>query len=171
MAAPRTETTVRIENLHPSVTKDYLYKLFVPFGEIVEVEYTQDADDGDAPFDPDTALVQAQRYELAHGKDLSKRVAHVQFEEPMDAAAALDNMDKAEVYGHVLRVMPARAMRDAEEVLQGLSEDVPVWQQESFIQHQQRKQNGDDAMAGLEVEAKMNDALPSAPVGPLPAGE
>lgn len=169
MTAPRTQTTVRVDNVHPSVTKDVLHAMFLPFGEIVEVEYTEDSSDTKTTSAED-ALVRAQRLELAHGNKPNSRVAHIEFEEAVDAAAALDNMDQAEVYGQILRVTPASAMR-SDSLVQGLGSEKPIWQQEAFIQRQQQGQEEDDAMTGLESDVRRHGDLPSAPVGPLPAGE
>ena len=143
MADPRTKTTVRVDNLHPALTEDNLRDQFIAFGEIVDVEISANKREEDQTM-----------------------YAHIEFEDPVDAAAALDNMDSAELYDQVIRVTPAKAIREAFE---GLGSKVPLWEQEGFIQKYMVEDNGQggDAMQGLERNASQGN-LPVS-VGPMPS--
>ena len=69
-----------IGNLHESITEDYLYSVFIPFGEIKNMEI---------PIDPATN---------AH-----KGYAFVEYEEQEDADHAIFNLNDSELTGIQLR--------------------------------------------------------------------
>lgn len=144
MSEARTKTTIRVDGLHPSLTKDNLHDFFIPFGEIIEIDLPLEGSAG------------------AH-----KGYAHIEYEEAVDAAAALDNMDHAELYESEIRVAPAAPLKESFE---GLGSKVPLWEQEGFIQQYMKGDATGDAMAGLEQETTRNqqEDLPVS-VGPLQA--
>jgi peptidyl-prolyl isomerase E (cyclophilin E) len=76
-----TNTTLYVGGLDELVTKDVFRAAFVPFGDIVDISM---------PFDMRT------------GKH--RGFGFVEYEEPLDAQAAVENMDRAELYGRVLKV-------------------------------------------------------------------
>lgn len=144
MSDARTKTTIRVDGLHPSLTKDNLHEFFIPFGEIIEIDLPSEGSAG------------------AH-----KGYAHIEYEEAMDAAAALDNMDHAELYENEIRVTPAAPLKESFE---GLGSKVPLWEQEGFIQQYMKGDATGDAMTGLEKQNNQGQQsdLPVS-VGPLPA--
>jgi len=77
---PRS-TTLYVGGLDELVTKDVFRAAFVPFGDIVDISM---------PFDMRT------------GKH--RGFGFVEYEDPLDAQAAVENMDRAELYGRVLTV-------------------------------------------------------------------
>lgn len=138
----RTKTTIRIDNVHPSLTKDNLHDHFIPFGEIVEVEM---ATSGDA-------------------------YAHIEYEEAADAAAALDNMHETELYERVITITPAKPTREVFEGLG--SKVPLWEQEGFIARYMANDtaQDDGDAMQGLEKQAQSAGQadLPVA-VGPMPA--
>lgn len=148
MGDARTKTTIRVDNIHHTLTKETLHAHFVPFGEIVDIDLPMRERGG-----------------------THKGYAHIEFEDQVDAAAAQDNMDHAEIYDTVIRVAPAKPVREAFE---GLGSKVPLWEQEGFIQQYMAKEDGqDDAMTGLEQQHANSGPQPDLPVsvGPMQAKE
>ena len=78
-AAPKT--TLYVGGLDDSVTAATLHAAFIPFGDVKDVPL---------PLDPGTG---------SH-----RGFAFVEYENPADAAAAVENMNDAELLGRVLRV-------------------------------------------------------------------
>jgi peptidyl-prolyl isomerase E (cyclophilin E) len=81
MSAANTKTTLYVGGLDELVTKDVFRAAFLPFGDIVDISI---------PFDNRT------------GKH--RGFGFVEYEDPDDAQAAVDNMNHAELYGRVLKV-------------------------------------------------------------------
>ena len=79
--ANTVKRTLYVGGLDELVTKDVFRAAFVPFGEIVDISL---------PFDMRT------------GKH--RGFGFVEYEDPEDAQAAIENMDRAELYGRVLKV-------------------------------------------------------------------
>jgi peptidyl-prolyl isomerase E (cyclophilin E) len=98
-----SKARIHVANLDASVSKEYLYSLFIPFGPIIDVALGSDS----------------------RGK--FRGFADVQFENPEDAEAAIDNMEGAQVLGKTLRVKYAR------KETAKLNSTVPVWEQEAFL--------------------------------------
>jgi RNA recognition motif-containing protein len=88
------------------VTKAVLQQAFVPFGEIVEVNMPGD---------------DAQQH---------RGFGYVEFENPDDAAAAIDNMDQCMLAGRVLSVAQAKPMKETGNLL---GSKVAVWEQVSLL--------------------------------------
>lgn len=144
-ADPRTKTTIRVDNLHPSITEANLHDQFLPFGEIIEIVLSSEERD--------------QRHQP---------YAHIEFEEAKDAEAALDNMHQAELWDRVISVTPARPTR---EVFEGLGSKVPLWEQEGFVARYMADNGQEgDAMEGLEQEKSMGQGALPVSVGPMPVG-
>ena len=53
----------------------------------------------------------------------------MEYEEHQDAADAMDNMNDAEIYGHVIKVTPAKAVKMHTYTKR------PIWEQEDYIQN------------------------------------
>ncbi|KAF6140087.1 hypothetical protein GIB67_001828 [Kingdonia uniflora] len=81
MAHPVQKTTLYVGGLSEEVNETILHSAFIPFGDIKDVK---------------TPLDQATQKHRSFG--------FVTFLEKEDAAAAMDNMDNAELYGRVLTV-------------------------------------------------------------------
>ncbi|TPX34049.1 hypothetical protein SmJEL517_g03216 [Synchytrium microbalum] len=87
----KNKSTIFIGGLDDNVTKDLLYAAFIPFGDIVEVQL---------PPDPSS-----------HAQH--RGFGFVEFESAVDASAAIDNMNMAEMHGKVIRVNIAKPMKGA----------------------------------------------------------
>ena len=104
----RVKATVFVGGLDAAVTQQTLYHAFLPFGDIVEVKLPK----------PETA----------NSKDPHRGYGYVEFESAEDARDAIDNMDRSELYGHVIKVAAAKPQKDHTE---GLGSKTAVWEQVS----------------------------------------
>jgi peptidyl-prolyl isomerase E (cyclophilin E) len=93
---PNPKTTLYVGGLDEGATPASLHAAFVPFGELKDVSL---------PTDPATGR--------------HRGFGFVEYEDPGDAAAAIDNMNDAELNGRVLRVNLAQA-RDSGGGLTGV---------------------------------------------------
>ncbi|KAK7183759.1 RNA recognition domain-containing protein [Paraphaeosphaeria sporulosa] len=96
----RLKATVFVGGLDHAVTQQTLYHAFLPFGDIVEVNLPKP----DAP----------------SSSDPHRGFGYVEFETAGDAADAIDNMDRSELFGQVIKVAAAKPQKDANEGLGGL---------------------------------------------------
>ncbi|KAI9813332.1 MAG: hypothetical protein M1832_006347 [Thelocarpon impressellum] len=108
--ASRLKSTVYVGGLENAVTAATLHAAFIPFGEIVDVSLPKP--------------------EAPSSTDLHRGFGYVEFEAPGDAKAAIDNMDKSELYGRVIKVAVAKPQKEATE---GLGSKTAVWEQESWL--------------------------------------
>lgn len=83
------KTTLYVGGLDEAVDDGVLHAAFIPFGEIKDVSI---------PPDP-------------NGGGPHRGFGFVEYVEPEDAAAAIDNMHNAELYGRVLRVNFAQPVK------------------------------------------------------------
>jgi RNA recognition motif-containing protein len=104
--ASRLKATVFVGGLDQAVTQQTLYHAFLPFGDIVEVNLPK----------PD----------LPGAKEDHRGFGYVEFETAADANDAIDNMDRSELYGQVIKVAAAKPQKDANE---GLGSKTAVWEQ------------------------------------------
>lgn len=86
--------TVFVGGLDDEVDEKVLHAAFIPFGDIVEVQI---------PAAPSGRGTQQNQKHRGFG--------FVVFEEVEDAAAAIDNMNDAELFGRVLRVNLSKPMK------------------------------------------------------------
>jgi RNA recognition motif-containing protein len=105
----RLKATVFVGGLDHAVTQQTLYHAFLPFGDIVEVNLPK----------PD----------LPSSKDPHRGFGYVEFENATDATDAIDNMDRSELYGQVIKVAAAKPQKDHNE---GLGSKTAVWEQVSI---------------------------------------
>ena len=103
---PRYRSTVYIGGLSPEVSTATLHAAFIPFGDIADISLPKP--------------------ELASNKDPHRGFGYVEFELEEDAKEAIDNMDQSELFGRVIKVAPAKPMKDANE---GLGSKTAVWEQ------------------------------------------
>ncbi|OAK98307.1 RNA-binding domain-containing protein [Phaeosphaeriaceae sp. SRC1lsM3a] len=108
--ASRLKATVFVGGLDHAVTQQTLYHAFLPFGDIVEVNLPK----------PD----------LPGAKEEHRGFGYVEFETAADANDAIDNMDRSELYGQVIKVAAAKPQKDANE---GLGSKTAVWEQEGWL--------------------------------------
>ncbi|KAH4065611.1 hypothetical protein HBI23_182610 [Parastagonospora nodorum] len=106
----RLKATVFVGGLDQAVTQQTLYHAFLPFGDIVEVNLPK----------PD----------LPGAKEEHRGFGYVEFETATDANDAIDNMDRSELYGQVIKVANAKPQKDANE---GLGSKTAVWEQEGWL--------------------------------------
>ncbi|KAF3184053.1 hypothetical protein TWF225_005096 [Orbilia oligospora] len=111
----RVKATIYVTGLDPTTTtSSTLYTFFLPFGPITDVHL---------PLDKSTSL--------------PKGFAYVEFTDAIDASAAIDNFDQAELFGRVIRVSQAKNLGFREggagRVESGLGSKVAVWEQEGWL--------------------------------------
>ncbi|KAI9223275.1 peptidylprolyl isomerase E-like protein [Blastocladiella britannica] len=82
MSAAVSKSSIYVGGLAPEVTRSILHNLFITFGEIAAIEL---------PMDNKT-------------DDPHRGFAFITFEEPEDAAAAIDNFNQSELFGRTLKV-------------------------------------------------------------------
>lgn len=104
--ASRLKATVFVGGLDQAVTQQTLYHAFLPFGDIVEVSLPK----------PD----------LPNSNETHRGFGYVEFEAATDATDAIDNMDRSELYGQVIKVAAAKPQKDHTE---GLGSKTAVWEQ------------------------------------------
>ncbi|CBX93164.1 similar to peptidyl prolyl cis-trans isomerase Cyclophilin [Plenodomus lingam JN3] len=133
----RLKATVFVGGLDQAVTQQTLFHAFLPFGDIVEVNLPK----------PDIPKENEQH----------RGFGYVEFESASDAIDAIDNMDRSELYGSVIKVAAAKPQKDANE---GLGSKTAIWEQapkhavseeERQATDGQEQSNGPmDPMQGLE---------------------
>ncbi|ANB14477.1 hypothetical protein AWJ20_2069 [Sugiyamaella lignohabitans] len=96
--------TICSANLDKNVTKEHIYSLFLPFGPIVDVVPVTDP---------------------KHG---FRGSADIEFETEEDAAAAIDNMEGAQVFGKTLHVRLSR--KDLSEGAPRVDMNKALWAQD-----------------------------------------
>jgi RNA recognition motif-containing protein len=106
----RLKATVFVGGLDPAVTQQTIYHAFLPFGDIVEVNLPK----------PD----------LPGAKEEHRGFGYVEFETAADANDAIDNMDRSELYGQVIKVAAAKPQKDANE---GLGSKTAIWEQVRIV--------------------------------------
>lgn len=106
----RLKATVFVGGLDHAVTQQTLYHAFLPFGDIVEVNLPKP--------------------EAPGASDSHRGFGYVEFETAGDAADAIDNMDRSELYGQVIKVAAAKPQKDANE---GLGSKTAIWEQVRYF--------------------------------------
>jgi RNA recognition motif-containing protein len=102
----RLKATVFVGGLDQAVTQQTLFHAFLPFGDIVEVNLPKPENQSQG--------------------DQHRGFGYVEFETATDATDAIDNMDRSELYGSVIKVAPAKPQKDANE---GLGSKTAIWEQ------------------------------------------
>ncbi|KAJ4369095.1 hypothetical protein N0V83_006178 [Neocucurbitaria cava] len=106
----RLKATIFVGGLDQAVTQQTLFHAFLPFGDIVEVNLPK----------PD----------LPSATEQHRGFGYVEFEAASDATDAIDNMDRSELYGSVIKVAPAKPQKNANE---GLGSKTAIWEQEGWL--------------------------------------
>jgi RNA recognition motif-containing protein len=102
----RLKGTIYVGGLASMVDSANLHAAFIPFGEIVDVSLPK-------PESPSST-------------ELHRGFGYIEFEDPADAAEAVDNMDQSELFGRVIKVSAAKPQKNANE---GLGSKTAVWEQ------------------------------------------
>lgn len=102
----RLKATVFVGGLDQAVTQQTLFHAFLPFGDIVEVNLPKPENQSQG--------------------DQHRGFGYVEFETATDATDAIDNMDRSELYGSVIKVAAAKPQKDANE---GLGSKTAIWEQ------------------------------------------
>ena len=95
-----------VGGLDQAVTQQTLFHAFLPFGDIVEVNLPKPENQSQG--------------------DQHRGFGYVEFETATDATDAIDNMDRSELYGSVIKVAAAKPQKDANE---GLGSKTAIWEQ------------------------------------------
>ncbi|KJE90249.1 peptidyl-prolyl cis-trans isomerase E [Capsaspora owczarzaki ATCC 30864] len=123
---------------------------FIPFGDLVDVQMPMD-----------------------YSTDKHRGFGFVEFEDAEDAAAAIDNMDEAELFGRTIRVNVANPAKYPERA------NKAVWTEESYFEQQQQEHASNDATAtetnasaraAWQAEAVPAAAAPAVPAAPSTGG-
>ncbi len=99
--------TLYVGGLSEEVTKELLFSAFVPFGEVTDVQIARDPGNSEPyllPLSSSLITVWQLRVVTSDRKDQHKGFGFVEFEEASDAAAAIDNMNHAEILGRTIFV-------------------------------------------------------------------
>lgn len=141
------KTTIYVGGLEKNINEAILHAAFIPFGDIKDVNI---------PLDQTTQE--------------NRGFGFVTYMEKADAAAAMDNMHNAELYGRVLRVNFAQPMKikggdqgwshqpvwaDADSYMEKQIQDEEykdaVLEEEYGLRNKAAESKGDDAMNDLEA--------------------
>jgi RNA recognition motif-containing protein len=106
----RLKATVYVGGLDNAVSEQTLHAAFIPFGDIAEISLPKP--------------------ELKSNTDPHRGFGYVEFESAEDAKEAIDNMDKSELFGRVIKCAQAKPVKDASE---GLGSKKAIWEQVWFI--------------------------------------
>jgi RNA recognition motif-containing protein len=133
----RLAATVYVSNLDPRVNPGNLHSAFIPFGDIADINLPKpDLAPGIAPPPPGTPIQGHRGY------------GYVEFESEEDAKEAIDNMDRSELFGRVIRVAKAKPQSAVGE---GLGSKVALWEQVCLPLSKSSRANStqDGYLAGL----------------------
>lgn len=125
--AARQKCTIYVGGLDQAVIPHTLLEAFIPFGEIVDVSIPKP----DQPRAPN-GNVNANGKPSAIPTDAHRGFAYVEFELPVDAEEAIDNMNGSELFGKVIKVAAAKPAKVANE---GLGSKTAVWEQVCYFLH------------------------------------
>ncbi|RDD46157.1 Peptidyl-prolyl cis-trans isomerase E [Trichoplax sp. H2] len=120
--------TLYVGGLAEEVDEKVLHSLLIPFGDIVDVQIPMD-----------------------YTTQKNRGFGFVEFEQAEEAAAAMDNMDEAELYGRTIRVNIAKPMR----IKEGYSR--AVWSEDSWLKEHagetlsDNKEDNEDRKRSLEA--------------------
>ena len=92
--------------LDNAVNERILADAFLPFGEIADVTIPKP--------------------ELPSSTDPHRGFGYIEYELPVDAKEAIENMDQSELFGRVLKVAAAKPQKESNE---GLGSKTAVWEQ------------------------------------------
>ncbi|KAI7863432.1 peptidyl-prolyl cis-trans isomerase E [Spinellus fusiger] len=111
-----TKTTLFVGGLDQDVTEAILHAAFIPFGDIVSVQLTPDAD------------LEVKKNNIYDIDNQHKGFGFVEYETPLDAASAVDNMHLAELNGRVIKVNIAKPQKMT------TASNRAVWSDDAWLQ-------------------------------------
>lgn len=111
--AARWKATIYVGGLAPQVARHNLMDAFLPFGDIADVSLPSNAHRLESSREPEPGPVH-------------RGFAYVEFEDADDAKEAIDNMDKSEFFGRIIKVTAAKAPKNVGE---GLGSRTALWNQ------------------------------------------
>lgn len=119
----RWKATIYVGGLGPQVTRANLQDAFLPFGDIADVALPKGSSraNGAQERNGDAEAQQDDDAEPGH-----RGFAYVEYEDVDDAKEAIDNMDKSEFFGRIIKVTAAKAPKAAGE---GLGSRTALWKQ------------------------------------------
>ena len=153
-ASIQRKTVLYVGGLEENVTEKTLEAAFLPFGDITQILIPKDASTSQSPHPPLPRLLSrpppsplltrpslpccccAPAFVLC--VEAHRGFGFVEFEDPSDAAEALDNMDDAALFGRVLKVKLAKPNAMA-------SQSVWAQQDEQRKEGEQRQEGGNAA--------------------------
>ncbi|CAK7233926.1 hypothetical protein SBRCBS47491_008776 [Sporothrix bragantina] len=124
----RWKATVYVGGLGPQVTVSSLHDAFLPFGDIADVSLPKSDRNPkrDQATGADQDGVAADQDAISH-----RGFAYVEFEDADDAKEAIDNMDKSDFFGRIIKVTAAKAPKASNE---GLGSRTALWNQEAWVE-------------------------------------
>jgi len=129
---PSDNATIHVGGLSPSINSANIHATFILFGDILEIHF---------PTQPDSHPPRHRGF------------AFVEFTEPGDARAAVDNMHLAEIEGAPIRVSMAKQFRHQD--LGGRA----VWTDEAWLRDQGYIQDESVPVTETEVDAGEQDRM------------
>ncbi|KAI4644998.1 hypothetical protein J4E93_005797 [Alternaria ventricosa] len=130
----RLKATVFVGGLDQAVTQQTLFHAFLPFGDIVEVNLPKPENQSQG--------------------DQHRGFGYVEFESATDATDAIDNMDRSELYGSVIKVAAAKPQKDANE---GLGSKTAIWEQEGWLA--KHAVSEEDRKASEQIQEEANGPM------------
>lgn len=126
----RLKATIFVGGLDNAVTQQTLYHAFLPFGDIVDVNLPKGDSNSNSNNHSSSSNPNANPGNgNSKDRESHRGFGYVEFEAAGDAADAIDNMDRSELFGQVIKVAPAKPQKDHNE---GLGSRNAVWEQVSF---------------------------------------
>ncbi|KAK9355850.1 hypothetical protein V1505DRAFT_362984 [Lipomyces doorenjongii] len=130
----KLKSTIYISGLDMSVTTDALHYAFIPFGDIVDIQLPKD-DKSNEPH---------------------RGFALLEFETPLDAEAAIDNMNQAQLNGRTLKVTLSKPQKERFDIQKA---KVAVWDSESWMQEHVVDESDRRAIEESKAVAEGFDAM------------
>ncbi|KAI5791655.1 putative peptidyl prolyl cis-trans isomerase cyclophilin [Peziza echinospora] len=151
--AARLKSTIYVGGLDSTITRDLLHQAFLPFGEIVEIQLPNTNPNAPKSSHPNNSKANSNSNNPTH-----RGFCLVEYTTPVDALAAIDNMDQSMLAGRVLKVAAAKPQKDANE---GLGSRTAVWEQEGWLaKHEVSEEDREAAVsAQMELNRKANDPM------------
>ncbi|KAK9368015.1 hypothetical protein V1509DRAFT_625106 [Lipomyces kononenkoae] len=132
----RLKSTIFISGLDPTVTSEALHYAFIPFGDIVDIQLPKDE----------------------KSNEPHRGFALIEFETPLDAEAAIDNMNQAQLNGRTVKVAVSKSQKERFDIQ---TAKVAVWHSESWMQEHDVDESDRRAIEESRTPAKDFDAMQS----------
>lgn len=132
----RLKNTIYVGGLPSMVNAASLHAAFIPFGDIADISLPKP--------------------EAPSSTELHRGFGYIEFEDPSDAAEAIDNMDQSELFGRVIKVSAAKPQKNANE---GLGSKTAVWEQEGWLAANAVSEEDKLQMDGMREEARPDDPM------------